>query len=183
MQRTRTQARLQVKDPLTDKLKLSASGLTGVWAEQNTREAIFAALKRKETYATSGTFITPRFFGGWLSRLPHADARLGAHGVRGGVPMGGDLPAIPGRPRYRRSPSRRSRIRSPAISTAFRSSKAGSMPRASRTRRSSTSPRRTIASRIPHGQGPPVGNTVDVKTASYTNDIGDPELCRRVDRS
>jgi hypothetical protein len=78
-------------------LRFSASGLTGVWAESNTREAIFAALRRKETFATTGPHIRARFFGGAsypadLARRSDAVARAYA----GGVPMGGDLKLAPG---------------------------------------------------------------------------------------
>lgn len=69
-------------------------GLAGVWAEENSRDAIFAALKRRETFATSGPRIAPRFFGGWdlpqnLCESPH----LAEAGYRAGVPMGDTLPA------------------------------------------------------------------------------------------
>lgn len=70
-----------------------SSGLTGVWAEQNTRESIFAALKRKETFATSGPRIRVRFFGGWdfsPATLRKADWTKQAY--RTGAPMGSDLP-------------------------------------------------------------------------------------------
>ncbi|MEE9380426.1 MAG: DUF3604 domain-containing protein, partial [Hyphomonadaceae bacterium] len=72
--------------------KWSASGLTGVWAEVNTREAIYAALRRKETFATSGTRIRVRFFAGLdfedgLIESPN----LISDAYRRGVPMGGDL--------------------------------------------------------------------------------------------
>ena len=72
----------------------SASGLAGVWAEENTRESIFDALRRRESFATSGTRISVRFFAGW--ELPehlfeHRDWLALAYG--GGVPMGGDLPS------------------------------------------------------------------------------------------
>jgi hypothetical protein len=69
-----------------------ASGLAGVWAEENSREAIFAALRRKETFATSGPRIRVRFFGGY--DLPDDLARrqdLVKTAYAKGVPMGGDL--------------------------------------------------------------------------------------------
>jgi hypothetical protein len=72
------------------------SGLTGVWAEENTRNAIFAALKRKETFATSGTRMRVRMFGGWdftPGMLENGDWVKSAYAK--GVAMGGDLPAKP----------------------------------------------------------------------------------------
>ena len=66
----------------------SASGLAAVWAEANTREAIYAALRRKETFGTSGTRIRVKFFAGY--DLDAADAS-GLYAT--GVPMGGDLEA------------------------------------------------------------------------------------------
>ena len=71
-----------------------ASGLAGVWARENTREALFDAMMRKETYATTGTRITVRFFGGWdygEDDVYRPDAV--EIGYERGVPMGGDLPA------------------------------------------------------------------------------------------
>jgi Protein of unknown function (DUF3604). len=53
-----------------DILKLSTSGLAGVWAEENTRESIFDAMKRKETFGTSGVHIKVRMFGGWNMDSP-----------------------------------------------------------------------------------------------------------------
>ncbi len=73
----------------------SSGGHSVVWAEENSRDAIFAALKRKETYGTSGTRPIVRFFGGW--NFP-ADACTGDFvelGYRDGVPMGGDLKPRP----------------------------------------------------------------------------------------
>ena len=71
-----------------------SGGLAGVWAEQNTRAAIFAALKRRETFATSGTRITVRFFAGWnFPNKIDGSTDLAALGYARGVPMGGDLPA------------------------------------------------------------------------------------------
>jgi hypothetical protein len=57
--------RIEAKSLFGSNADFSASGIAGVWAESNTREAIFAALQRKETFATSGPRISIRFFGGW----------------------------------------------------------------------------------------------------------------------
>ena len=73
-----------------------ASGLAGVWARENTREALFEAMQKKETYATTGTRILVRFFGGWnygKNEVFRPDAA--SIGYRKGVPMGGDLPKKP----------------------------------------------------------------------------------------
>ncbi|MCA9511393.1 MAG: DUF3604 domain-containing protein [Myxococcales bacterium] len=81
---------------LPDELEYNPGGLAVVWAEENTRDAIFAAMLRKETYGTSGTRPVVRFFGGWGygDDLCGADD-LVARGYAGGVPMGGDLPPPP----------------------------------------------------------------------------------------
>ena len=71
----------------------SASGLAGVWAEENTRDSIFDALKRKETFATSGTRIVLRFFGSWdFDDSTNEDIDIARRGYQRGVPMGGDFP-------------------------------------------------------------------------------------------
>jgi hypothetical protein len=76
---------------------LSPGGLTAVWAEENAREAIFSAFRRKETFGTSGPRIVVRMFGGWdYSSTICADADLEAQGYDGGVPMGGTLAPQPG---------------------------------------------------------------------------------------
>ena len=73
-----------------------SSGFAGVWAKENTREAIFDAMKRKETYATTGSRMIVRFFGGWDFVAADAQSRLPAFaGYAKGVPMGGDLRAAP----------------------------------------------------------------------------------------
>lgn len=89
------QLAMQAKDT-----KRNPGGLAGVWAEENSRDAIFDALKRRETFATSGPRIQPRFFGGWslpddLCSRPDIVEQADAHGV----PMGGLLPAAPGKGR------------------------------------------------------------------------------------
>jgi hypothetical protein len=73
-----------------------AAGLTGVWARENTREEIFDALKRKEIYATTGTRMRVRLFAGWDFRPgDELVADFTALGYSGGVPMGGRLQAPP----------------------------------------------------------------------------------------
>lgn len=68
------------------------SGLAGVWAEENTRESLFDAMRRKETFATSGTRLRVRFFGGAdIGTLDVDDPALVAQAYERGVPMGGDL--------------------------------------------------------------------------------------------
>lgn len=80
----------------------SSGGHSVVWAEENSRDAIFEALKRKETYGTSGTRPVVRFFGGW--DFPHNMCRTDfvEKGYKDGVPMGGDLPTRPdgAKPRF-----------------------------------------------------------------------------------
>ena len=103
-------------------LYTNPGGLAGVWAVENSRDALFEALKRREVFGTSGPRIKPRFFGGWnypantcesaypgtgrdAARQKDTQARspaLAAPAYAGGVPMGGDLPARPsgGAPRF-----------------------------------------------------------------------------------
>ena len=67
-----------------------------VWAEENSRDSIFEAMRRKETYATSGTRPIVRFFGGWGYPEDMCDStERVAQGYAGGVPMGGDLDSAP----------------------------------------------------------------------------------------
>ena len=77
----------------------SAAGLAAVWADANTREAIYDALRRKETFATSGTRIGLRFFGGWGFAPGLVQAQdFVAQAYASGVPMGSMLPAAPAQP-------------------------------------------------------------------------------------
>jgi len=79
--------------PSTMNWEQAAAGYVGVWAADNTREAIFDAMRRKEVYSTTGARMTLRFFGGWHFEKGDATAAdLARRGYAGGVPMGGDLP-------------------------------------------------------------------------------------------
>jgi hypothetical protein len=76
----------------------SGSGWTGVWATSNTREALWDAMQRRETYATTGPRITVRFFGGYdFTNDDLNAANMAEKGYSKGVPMGGDLPAAAGK--------------------------------------------------------------------------------------
>lgn len=91
-----TAARDEVPPGLSDLIENNPGALAVIWAEENTRESLYAAMRRREVYATSGTRPVVRFFGGWT--LPEdlcANPEYVAVGYRDGVPMGGDLPAPP----------------------------------------------------------------------------------------
>ena len=158
---------------------VSSAGTTAVWAEENTREAIFDAMKRKETYGTTGTLIRLRFFGGWdypSDLVKDEDFVMKAYA--GGVPMGGDLPANTGS------------AKAPTFAIwAMKDPQSGNLDRvqiikgwsnprtgfpAEKIYEVAWSDDRKLDSTT--GKLPPVGNTVDIKTATYTNDIGDSQL-------
>jgi len=93
---TTTEALLTVGDRKRGPTFWNPGGLAGVWAEENTRDAIFDALKRKESFATSGPRIVPRFFGGWdLDPEICGSESFAKAGYDSGVPMGGQLPERP----------------------------------------------------------------------------------------
>ncbi len=124
----------------------AASGLTAVWARENTRDDIFDALKRKEVYATTGTRIRVRVFGGWdFAADDLRAARFHRRGLRRGVPMGGDLQGRPSRQGTELPDPGAARSRMAPISTASRSSRAGLTPRARPTSASTTWPSPTAA--------------------------------------
>jgi hypothetical protein len=156
---------------------VSSAGLTAIWAEENTRASLFDAMKAKETYGTSGTFIRLRFFGGWgYSSKLTADQEFVKKAYAGGVTMGQDLPAMP------------SRAKAPTFAVwALKDPESGNLDRiqiiksfVNRWGRPdekiydvALADGRTVGA---NGSVKPVGNSVDVKKATYTNNIGDNEL-------
>ena len=95
-------ARNEVPVGLPDLIENSPGGLAVLWAEQNTRESLFAAMRRREAYATSGTRPVVRFFGGWNLPADQCASDFVGIGYAQGVPMGGDLAAAPtgAKPRF-----------------------------------------------------------------------------------
>ncbi len=154
----------------------AASGYAAVWASDNTREAIFDAMKRKETYATTGSRMTVRFFGGWDFTALDANTRLPAGvGYAKGVPMGGDLRKAPAgkRPSF--------------MVAAMKDPYSGNLDRIQVVKgwldKSGKTQEKVYdvvwsGDRKPGADGklPPVGNTVDVPNATWANSIGSPEL-------
>ena len=154
--------------------ELSAAGLAAVWARENTREAIFDALARQEVYATTGTRLLVRVFAGWDFQPDEVERPdFAAEGYRRGVPMGGDLTSAPAG----RSPVFMVRaLRDPDGANLDRIQIIKGWLDAQGTTHEkvhdvAVSDGRTIG---PDGRcRTPVGNTVDVADASWTNTIGD----------
>ncbi len=151
-----------------------AAGYAAVWAHDNTREALFDAMQRKETYATTGPRIAVRFFGGWNFR-PGDEARpdFAYHGYREGVPMGGELRDAGGRaPTFliavARDPVGANLDRVQIVK--------GWVDAQGQTYEQVYNVAVSDGRMIKGNSVEPVGNTVDVKTATYRNSIGDPEL-------
>jgi hypothetical protein len=154
---------------------LSASGYQAVWSSENTRESIFDAMQRKETYATTGPRIRVRFFGGWDFTNEDLRNRVPAFiGYEKGVPMGGDLTApTSDAPTFMvyalRDPIGANLDRIQIIK--------GWMDEQGKTHEKvydvAWSDGRTPDS---NGKLPPVGNTVDLEAANWTNTIGASEL-------
>ena len=156
--------------------QMVASGLAAVWAKENTREALFDAMERKEVYATTGTRLAVRFFGGWDFTAKDLDNREPAFvGYERGVPMGGDLPA---NATGKKAPS--------FMVYALRDPIGGNLDRIQiikgwydgKQQHEKVYDVAWSGDRKPgkDGKVPPVGNTVDAKTASWTNTIGASEL-------
>jgi hypothetical protein len=156
--------------------QMAASGLAAVWASDNTRASIFEAMERREVYATTGSRMAVRLFGGWDFSEKDLESRTPAlAGYKRGVPMGADLP-----PRTTQSaPS--------FLVYALRDPIGGNLDRIQIVKGWLDEDGAThekvydvawSGEREPGSDGkvPAVGNTVDAKTASYTNTIGASEL-------
>jgi hypothetical protein len=153
-----------------------AAGYAAIWATENTRESIWEAMMRKETYATSGTRLTVRFFGGY--DFAPADARssaLAEVGYARGVPMGGDLKPAPAG----KAPT--------FLVAALKDPLGGNLDRiqiikgwvdATGKAQEKIYDVAWAGNRKPGKDGrlPPVGDTVNVATATWSNSIGAPEL-------
>lgn len=149
-----------------------ASGLAAVWARENTREALFEAMENKEVYATTGTRILVRMFGGWnFSEADLNSVDMASIGYKKGVPMGSDL-------------SKASGDKAPVFMLAAYKDPMGAnldriqiikgwLDNAGEAQEKiynvALSDKRKVNS---DGKTEPVGNTVDLKTATYTNSIG-----------
>lgn len=153
-----------------------SSGYAGVWAKENTREAIWDAMQRKEVYATTGPRMTVRFFGGWgFSKMDAQHRDPGLIGYSKGVPMGGDLKKAPGGkvPTF--------------LVASLKDPYSGNLDRIQIVKGWLDKKGETqekvydvvwSGNRKPDKKGklPSVGNTVDVKNATWTNTIGASEL-------
>ena len=163
-----------IRAPIT---ALAASGITGVWAEQNTRLAIFAAMKRREVYATSGPRIQVRLFAGWdyPAGLVWQNNWL-QQAYAGGVPMGGDLTATDKHPQGPRFLLQALKDPDGANLDRIQIVKVWRKDRVSQERIYDVvwSGERKINAST--GKVPDVGSTVDVNTATYTNAIGAVQL-------
>ena len=152
----------------------SASGLMAVWARENTREELFSAMKRKEVYGTTGTRIRVRVFGGWdfvAEDITTGD--FAAKGYRHGVPMGGDLFQAPAG----KAPS--------FLIRALRDPDGANLDRVQIIKgwldAKGETHERIYDVAVSDGRAvgadgrckEPVGNTVDIPTATFTNTIGD----------
>ncbi|MEP5567688.1 MAG: DUF3604 domain-containing protein [Halioglobus sp.] len=152
------------------------SGLAAVWARENTRAGIFDAMQRKEVYATTGTRMTVRFFGGWDYQASDVHStNVAKIGYAKGVPMGGDLlPAPANNP--------------PTFMVGAIKDPWGANLDRIQIVKGWLDSKGNVQEKVydvalsggrkpgPDGKVPPVGNTVDVAKASYTNDIGSTEL-------
>jgi hypothetical protein len=157
--------------------EVSAAGYAAVWATENTRESLWDAMQRKETYSTTGSRMLVRFFGGWDFEAKDTTHRMPATiGYTKGVPMGGDLSAAPAG-------------KSPTFLVAALKDPMGANLDRYQIVKGWLDKNGTLHEKVydvawsgerkpdaTTGKVPPVGNTVDVANATWTNTIGAPEL-------
>jgi len=158
--------------------EVSASGYAAVWATENTRAAIWDAMQRKETYATTGPRMVVRFFGGWEFESNDAHNRLpAAIGYAKGVPMGGDLRNAP-------------KGKAPTFLVAALKDPMGANLDRIQIIKGWLDGKGQVQEKVydvawgdaekrkpgANGKLPPVGSTVDLQNATWTNTIGDSEL-------
>ena len=153
---------------------LNPGALAGVWAEANTREAIWDAMKNRETFATSGTRIKVRFFGGaGLPANPQDPVTLVQQGYEKGVPMGATLKSLGSAPSFTvhaiKDPDGANLDRIQIIK--------GWVDQEGRPHEKIVDVAWSGGRKPgPDGKLPAVGNTVDLTKATYSNTIGSPEL-------
>ena len=151
--------------------KLAASGYMGIWADENNRTSLFDAMQRKEVYATTGPRIALRFFGSWHFNEQDSEKEIATVRYQKGVPMGSRLIKAPkgGAPRF--------------LISAYKDADGANLDRMQvikgylaedgelkeRIYEVAFAGKRKIDDL---GKLPPIGNTVDVADASYTNSIG-----------
>lgn len=157
--------------------EVGASGYAAVWATENTREALFDAMERRETYATTGSRMAVRFFGGWDFVPKDAHDRMPARiGYGKGVPMGGDLAKAPAG-------------KAPTFLVAALKDPIGANLDRIQVVKGWVDAKGEVQEKIydvawsgdrkpdpKTGKVPSVGSTVDVENATWTNSIGAPEL-------
>jgi hypothetical protein len=164
---------LDGSDPGMRHYQALASGLAAVWSRENTRESLWDAMKRREVYATTGTRMTVRVFGGWqFTERDVARPDFAVHGYANGVPMGADLSVVPDGQaptlviRALRDPDGANLDRIQVVK-GWLDAQEGLRERIYDV---ACSDGRTI--REGHCERA-VGSTVDIETTTYSNDIGD----------
>ncbi len=156
--------------------EVCAAGYAAVWAEENTRASIWDAMQRKETYATTGSRMVVRFFGGWDFEKADADSRNpGVTGYTKGVPMGGDLHGAPAG-------------KSPSFLVAAMKDPLGANLDRIQVVKGWLDAKGELQEKVhdvvwggdrqpgADGKLPSIGSTVDLANATWTNTIGAPEL-------
>ncbi|HEY4646684.1 MAG TPA: DUF3604 domain-containing protein [Steroidobacteraceae bacterium] len=156
--------------------EVASAGYAAVWARENTRESIWDAMQRRETYATTGTRVVVRFFGGWDFEKTDAETRSPAvAGYTKGVPMGGDLTKAP----TGKSPTFLvAALRDPIGANLDRIQIIKGWMDAKGELHEKVYDVAWSGGRKPDANGilPSVGSTVDIESATWTNTIGAPEL-------